>query len=400
MSARKASAGDGPYPLPEGWRWVKLGEVLTQHTETEKITDTTCETFMTVKLYGGGAVRRKIKSGTTPRPFTGYRVRAGQFVYSRIDARNGAFAMVPEELDGSVVSKDFPVFALDRCQVDEKYWVHFTKNPSLAAQIKETLAFGATNRQRVKEQSFVTLLLPLPPLPEQRRIADVLDMANGVIAVSRRREELFRGLRLSVFREMFPEDDVSHIPLSNICEFGSGSTPSKKESRYWNGSTPWFSAKDLKSMDLYDSQDHISQEALDESSIKLRPAGSVAMVVRGMILDHTFPVSVLRVDSTTNQDLKVIEPTEGVNIDFLASALKSRSGWILDRALTSAHGTKRLEMNLLKSIPIPDVSLEKQEMFADRVNWLRQVSEYSRCLDLSLSDLLSALQSRAFRGEL
>lgn len=199
---------------------------------------------------------------------------------------------------------------------------------------------------------------------------------------------------------MFPEETMATIPLGEICKLHSGSTPSKKESRYWNGQIPWFSAKDLKATELHDSQDHVSQDALDETSLRLRPAGSIAMVVRGMILAHTFPVSILRTTSTTNQDLKVIEPSEEINTEFLAAALKSRSQWVLDRALTSAHGTKRLEMSLLESIPIPDVSIEKQGLFAARVSHLRTLAASFRNLDKSLSEMLTTLRSRAFRGEL
>lgn len=90
-----------------------LADVLVFAGRPERISSPASEKFVTVKLNGRGAVRRPIGSGKTPVPFTGYRIRAGQFIYSRIDARNGAFAIVSEDLDGAVVSKDFLYLTFD-----------------------------------------------------------------------------------------------------------------------------------------------------------------------------------------------------------------------------------------------------------------------------------------------
>ena len=66
-----------------------------------------------IKINGKGAKERIIKDEKWPVPFVGYRVKGGQFIYSRIDARNGAFAIIPNYLNNAVVSKDFPIFDID-----------------------------------------------------------------------------------------------------------------------------------------------------------------------------------------------------------------------------------------------------------------------------------------------
>jgi hypothetical protein len=153
---------------------VSLGQVLKFAGTPERISRPESEVFVTVKLNCGGAVQRNIKDGKVPVAFTGYRVQPGQFIYSRIDARNGAYALVPDELDGAVVSKDFPVFDVCDDMVDRRYLIHFMRTGRLQPQIR-AVSFGATNRQRIAEDQFLAFQFPLPPLDEQRRIAATLD---------------------------------------------------------------------------------------------------------------------------------------------------------------------------------------------------------------------------------
>jgi len=62
----------------------------------------------------------------------------------------------------------------------------------------------------------------------------------------------------------------------------------------------------MKDREIRDSIDHISENATEESSAKLIDPGAVLVVVRGMILTHTFPSAVLRVRAAINQDMKAL----------------------------------------------------------------------------------------------
>ena len=71
-----------------------------------------------------------------------------------------------------------------------------------------------------------------------------------------------------------------------------GGTPSKGNSAYWSGNIPWVTPKDMKRPLIEDAIDHVSQEGIDNSSAKLIPTESLLMVVRGMILIHSFPIAI------------------------------------------------------------------------------------------------------------
>ena len=159
---------------------VRLGEVISSVSKTEHFSKPYEETFITIKMHGRGIVARNIGDGKTPKPFRGFRVTAGQFIYSRIDARNGAFGVIPLHLDGAVVSKDFPVYEIDSEKILPSVLVTICTSDAFVNQIC-SLSDGATNRQRIKEAVLENLKIPLPPLNEQKRIAEILGGVAGSI---------------------------------------------------------------------------------------------------------------------------------------------------------------------------------------------------------------------------
>jgi len=101
--------------LPEDWVVVELGKIFREVSKKEKkikIEDDKEYKLVTVKLYAKGIYLREIKKGEYIGTKTMYRVKDGDFIFSKIDARNGAYGFVPPELDGAVVSSDFPILNL------------------------------------------------------------------------------------------------------------------------------------------------------------------------------------------------------------------------------------------------------------------------------------------------
>ena len=152
---------------------IRLKEVLVQNQNVEKIENTRKEKFVTVGINGKGARERIIKDGKWPVPFIGYRVKGGQFIYSRIDARNGAFAIIPNYLNNAVVSKDFPIFDIDYNKIKPDILLFSLLEESFIDIIKNS-SFGATNRQRIKERTFLNYKIYLPPIDLQNQFAEIV----------------------------------------------------------------------------------------------------------------------------------------------------------------------------------------------------------------------------------
>ena len=159
--------GNGNYPQ------IRLKEVLNQNDNMEKVENTKIEKFVTIGINGKGARERIIKDGKWPVPFVGYRVKGGQFIYSRIDARNGAFAIIPNSLNNAVVSKDFPIFNIDNNKIRTDILLFSLLEKSFIDKIKNS-SFGATNRQRIKEQIFLNYKIYLPPITLQNQFSEIV----------------------------------------------------------------------------------------------------------------------------------------------------------------------------------------------------------------------------------
>ena len=199
------------------WPMVKLGNVIKVVDTTEYIEHPTEETFITLKMHGNGAVKRNIGDGKTPKPFRGFRAKAGQFIYSRIDARNGAFGLIPAELNNAVVSKDFPLYNIDEAKIIPSLLVKICTSDQFINQIK-SLSNGATNRQRIKEEILENLTIPLPPLDEQKRIAEVLSMMANMIDLAKSEIFKMQSLTSELLRQLicnsFEKKSLGAITLS------------------------------------------------------------------------------------------------------------------------------------------------------------------------------------------
>lgn len=158
--------------------------------------------------------------------------------------------------------------------------------------------------------------------------------------------------------------------LRLLGELFGGGTPSKSSSQYWYGNIPWVSPKDMKVDWLEDTRDHISKQALEESSVKLVPKGAVLMVVRGMILAHSFPVASNLVEVTVNQDMKALVPFRSEMTSFLLLLLKGTRNRILGLVERSTHGTCKMPFQSLSSLPMALPPLAEQRRIVGRVDGL------------------------------
>lgn len=152
--------------------------------------------------------------------------------------------------------------------------------------------------------------------------------------------------------------------LGEVGSWASGGTPSKATPSFWTGTIPWVSPKDMKSFVLEDVSDHVSEGGVNAGS-RLTPAGSIFVVVRGMILAHTFPVCIASRPMAFNQDVKAIVPGEGVDSRFLAHWLVGQSHRMLGLTTESTHGTKRIDLADLQAHPIALPPLLEQRRIAE-----------------------------------
>ncbi|MDD3608979.1 MAG: restriction endonuclease subunit S [Halothiobacillaceae bacterium] len=153
------------------------------------------------------------------------------------------------------------------------------------------------------------------------------------------------------------------VPLKDLGRWSGGGTPSKAKPEFWtDGTIPWVSPKDMKLDLIIDSEDHITQAAVEGSTAKLIPEGSVLIVTRSGILSHTLPVAVTAVPVTVNQDLKTLTPKEGVLPEYVAWALRCFAREILKTCSKQGTTVSSIETAALQrfEIPVPPHDQQKR----------------------------------------
>ena len=153
-------------------------------------------------------------------------------------------------------------------------------------------------------------------------------------------------------------------PLAECGRILSGGTPSKAVNANWNGTIPWISAKGLKSFQVTDSEDRITEIGAAQGS-KIVPKGSVLFVVRGMSLANEFRVGVAGRAVAFNQDVRALVPHDDVIPEFLAHYLRASEKSVLDLVDAASHGTARLTSDRIEALPIPLPPLAEQRRIAE-----------------------------------
>ncbi|MDR6758766.1 type I restriction enzyme S subunit [Mycoplana sp. BE70] len=196
----------------------------------------------------------------------------------------------------------------------------------------------------------------------------------------------------------------STFRLKFLTTVSGGLTPATANADYWRGDIPWVSPKDMKVFDIADSEDHVTELALEETSLSLIDPGAVLFVVRGMILAHTFPIAVNSVAVTVNQDMKALRCGDRLTPKFLAYFLRGIDRHILSLVETSAHGTKALRSESWREVNVPLPPREEQFTILAKIDDGLAEIDKSEALIRSAIDQLTeyraAIITKAVTGEL
>ena len=353
-------------------------------------------------------------------------VRDGDVIISTVRTYLQAIAPIISPPENLIVSTGFAVVRPRPDQLDPGFCRYAVQEPRFLAEVEMRstgISYPAINASEIADIS-----IALPELPFQQRASAFLDAELtqldtlieakqrllGLLAEKRRTlvaEAVMRGLDRSV--PLRPSgidwlgDIPAHwasVPLRFLVSFMGGATPDTKSEEYWNGDIPWVSPKDMKRDIIADAEDHVSTQALANSALKMIDEGAVLIVVRGMILAHSFPTAINTVPVTINQDMKALRCDERISPRFLKAVLEGATQYLVDQADSSAHGTKKLETGVLGAIGIPVPSREEQEQIVTRIAEERvKIDKLATATERSialLKERRSALIAAAVTGQI
>ena len=430
---------EAPYELPEGWKWVQQNEVC-KLTDGEKRTGTEFP-YLEVKYLRG----KKEKDFVS----TGKFIKAGTKVIL-VDGENSGevFTVLEDGFMGSTFK------ALEISNVNEnylQYFIHTKKD--LYRNNKKGSAIP-----HLDKKLFFTMPFPLPPtLAEQQRIVNRIESMFAKLDEAKEKAQNvvdgFETRKAAILHKAFTGEltakwrkengieknkeldfiynfaqTLSKKDMTNITDFQkqaydyvlsdgavwkkccigaigvitNGSTPSRKEASFWNGNIPWVSSGEVANNTIESTNEMISEEGFNNSSVKKLPIGTVliAMIGEGKTRGQT---SVLNIEATTNQNIAAIIINHGhVESKFLWYWLQKE--YKNNRTAGNGSGPQALNCQKVRELPFILPTLPEQveivrilDIIIEKENKAKQAAEAV----LEQIDLLKkSILARAFRGEL
>lgn len=164
------------------------------------------------------------------------------------------------------------------------------------------------------------------------------------------------------------ESPYPKVRLSSLAYFRTGGTPSTTDPRYWDGDIPWVSAKDFTTFRFVDSEDHITEKAIEDSTTFFVNRPALLMVSRSGILQHSLPVMVAYRPTAINQDIKAFFPDKRTSVDFLGAFFDLFGAQLLPLLCKRGTTVQSLNTSELLALQIPIPPLDVQERIVAKLD--------------------------------
>ncbi|MDE6721067.1 MAG: restriction endonuclease subunit S [Bacteroidaceae bacterium] len=358
------------------------------------------------------------------------KVEGDSLIYSKINVRHGCIYYHPHDAIPFGVSSEYPVYKIDSTRVLGDFLVMVIQSNAFKT-ILNRKATGIS-KARVKPTEFLEIEIPIPELSVQEKL---LNTYNGKIHQARTMEaeacqiekciDEYLIQTLGIVTQLPPKkqgnythyyqkqnreynylrfvrftnvvewgiDIVSKkqkgesykfpiIKIKDLCQIGSGGTPSRSCSHYYKGTTPWIKTGEVVNEEIFDTEEHITEEAIANSSAKLYPKGSLIIAMYGQG-DTRGRTAKLGVDATTNQACAVLHHIDNniVTTDYLWYYLQGRYHDL--RSMASGNNQPNLNAGKIRNydvvVPPMDIQneivayIKKQKVLAKQLKRRAQV---------------------------
>ena len=315
----------------------------------------------------------------------------------------GALAL-NDNFDDGIVSPLYPTFRVKE-DVDAEYLFAILLSPQMIQQFDQ-ISYGSVPRKRRSSvKDFLNLQLPgLPPLGEQKRIAEILGEASKTIKDTEKIIHNVQGLKRSALRGILDNKSGEYVQLSQISSVQSGITKGRKvQDGITLMPTPYMAVSNVKAgyLDLSEvkqidaSEAEVNRYQLQAGDILLTEGGDPDKLGRGTIWRNEIPGAI-------HQDhiFRVrINPDSGFTSEALMAILESTEskGYFL-RSAKQTTGISSINKRQLSATPIPVLGKVQVEELTNMWHKIDEVIElYHRKLSL-LQELQKSLATRAFAG--
>lgn len=377
-----------PFSIPDNWCWVKLGDIIIDMADgpfgsnLKKEHYTTKQEARIIQLsnIGEKGWRDENIKYTTFSHATNNIARSivlpGNLVIAKMMPA-GRTIICPDNEKMYVLSSD-SIKCVPPKSINTEYLYRVLNSAFFRSKISEDVQ-GVT-RARTSIKKLKDASIPLPPLPEQRRIvAKVEELLGEVDKIEHAQTDITHAATILRSRvlDMAIQGELTHsnteewenVKLGDICKTTSGGTPQSKNPLYYQGGDiPWLQSGELHQKYITNTAKKITQAGYDNSSAKYYPINSVLIALYGATVGE---VSISKIALTSNQAICAIFPSEKVYEEYLYYFLKTKKNEYIGLASGGAQPNISQEKVKATILPLPPLSEQRrivamvEELFAE-----------------------------------
>ncbi|WP_447884023.1 restriction endonuclease subunit S [Serratia fonticola] len=390
----------------EAWKNKKIGNILAEIKRPIELMDNASYQLVTVKRRNEGVVPRVVLKGKSILVKNYFSIKTGDYLISKRQVVHGANGIVPDHLDGAVVSNEYLVVT-DSDDITARYWAVISIRPEMH-KLFFVSSYGVDIEKLVFDVAdWKNRTIVIPQVTEQKNITDYFLKLDNLINQHQQKHEKLSNIKRAMLEKMFPKqgETIPEIRFKGFCEkwkekelgtdvadITGGGTPSTSISEFWDGDIDWYSPTEIgDNVYAEGSQKKITALGLKSSSAKILPAGNTILFTsRAGIGD----MAILAKPGATNQGFQSLIVKEGFSPYFIYSAGKQ----IKEFALKHASGSTFLEISgkQLGRMKILMPSLEEQAAIGNYFQKLDSLINKQQQQIIKLNNIKQACLSKMF----
>lgn len=357
------------------WRTVVLSDVCSLRVDTVAPQDALELPYVGLEHIDSGQPTLSRTGHPSEVRSSKNRFRAGEVLYGKLRPYLDKAALATYE---GICSTDILVLS-PKDEIEDGFLVNLLHSrPFTEHAVKTT---NGVNHPRTSWSGIGQFEFSLPPLPEQRAIAQVLQTVQKAKETRHRELVLERERKAALMEHLFTHGtrggrtkttDIGEIPESwrlvevgTVADVGNGSTPSRTDERYWNGGTiPWITSTKVHEVVIRKSDELVTETARSECHLPLVPRDSIVVAItgQGKTLGNS---AILELDTCINQHLAYIHfKDESVRPVFALFYLRSRYQYFRNVSAGGGSTKGALTCGFLKRLKIPIPPSDEQDIVA------------------------------------
>jgi type I restriction enzyme, S subunit len=347
------------------WDSVKIASVLAEIKRPVELMDNESYQLVTVKRRNEGVVPRAVLKGKNILVKNYFSVKAGDYLISKRQVVHGANGIVPNGLDGAVVSNEYLVVT-DSNDITANFWTVASIRPEMH-RLFFISSYGVDIEKLVFDVAdWKNRTIVIPKVAEQKNITDYFQKLDNLISQQQQKHDKLSSIKKAMQEKMFPKkgetvpeirfkgfgEEWEEICLGDMVNCFSGGTPLVGIEEYYKGNIPFIRSAEINKAN---TELTISELGLKNSSAKIIEVGTVLYALYGATSGE---VGRARLSGAINQAILAIVPKSALCPEFLSHWLRKSKETIVNTYLQGGQGN--LSGDIVKNLMLKIPNIEEQ----------------------------------------